>query len=399
VAREKSRREVRRYIAELSRIRGSGTELISVYIPPKYPLGDISSKLRAEYSQASNIKSKQTRNNVLGALERILNFLKHFNAPPDNGIAIFAGNISKNVGESDIKLYYVIPPDPITVQLYRCDSAFFLEPLLVFTKPKEVFGLLAIDGSDATLALLEGKNIRIVRSVHSTAPSKTTKGGQSARRYQRLVEHGKEDYYKKVGEAMDEAFLNVENMKGIIIGGPGPIKEYFMEGGYFNYMIKVLGKVDTGYSDEHGIYEMMQKVDDIIANHEAVKERKVVNQFLEKVVKGSGATYGINEVMAMLNEGRVDTLLLSEDLYLHRVKYSCPKCGRAGEKYVLDAEQKVKCEGCGSDVKITSDESIVEELENMAESTGAKVEFISTKTHEGAQFLKGFLGIGAILRY
>jgi len=396
----KDRREIKKYIAELAGMRGSGTELISVYIPPNYPIGDISSKLRGEYSQAGNIKSKSTRKNVLGALERILNFLKNFNKPPDNGIAIFAGNVSRNPGDSDIQLYYVIPPDPIGVQLYRCDSEFFLEPLLIFTKPKEVFGLVAIDGKDATLALLEGKSVRIVRHIHSTAPSKTHKGGQSALRYQRLVEEGKEEYYKRVGEAMDLAFMGVEKLKGIIIGGPGPIKEYFMEGGYFNYQLKVLGKVDTGYSDEYGIHEIMQKVDDIIAEQEAVKEKRLVSRFIEQVAKGGAAAYGIIEVLSALQSGRVGTLLLSEDIYLHRIRYTCTKCGQSGEKYMHDESQKgeIKC-ACSGSVSIIEDHDMVEELENLAESTGAEIEFISRETVEGAQFFTGFYGVGALLRY
>ncbi len=389
---------MKRYLAELAKIHGSGTELISLYIPPKYPIGEVAARLRSEYSQASNIKSKQTRNNVLGALERILNFLKHFNAPPETGIAIFAGNVSKNPGESDIKLYYLVPPDPISVQLYRCDSEFFLEPLLVFTKPKEVYGLVAIDGKDATIAVLEGKNVRIVRHIHSTAPSKTHKGGQSARRYQRLVEEGKEEYYKRVGEAMDQIFLNLDKFKGAIIGGPGPVKDYFLDGGYFNYQIKVLGKVDTGYSDEYGIQEMMQKVDEIISEQEAVKEKKIVSMFLERVAKGSLATYGIKEVYEALKNGRVGTLLISDELYLHRLKYTCQKCGKNYETYTYDKDSIPKCE-CGGKIQINEDHDMIEELENLAESTGASIEFISTETQEGAQFYNGFYGIGAILRY
>ncbi|MCX8200106.1 MAG: peptide chain release factor aRF-1 [Candidatus Micrarchaeota archaeon] len=395
---EASRREIKKKVAELSKIRGSGTELISLYIPPKYPIGDVAGRLRSEYSQASNIKSKQTRNNVLGALERILNFLKHFNQPPDNGIAIFAGNISKNPGESDIKLFYIVPPDPIGIQLYRCDSSFFVEPLLVFTKPKEAYGLLAIDGSDATLAILEGKNVRIVRHVHSTAPSKTHKGGQSAARYQRLVEIGKEDYYKRVGEAMDEVFLNVQNMKGVIIGGPGPIKDYFLDGKYFNYQIKVLGKVDTGYSDENGIHEIMHKLEEIIANQEAAQEKRLVQMFIENVVKGGLAAYGVKEVVEALEAKRVNTLLLSEGLYLHRIRYKCQKCGQEGTAYITAEGQEAQC-SCGGKATILDDNDMVEELENLAESSGAKIEFISTDTPEGGQFLSGFFGIGALLRY
>lgn len=339
-------------------------------------------------------------NNVLGALERILNTLKHFNKPPDNGIAIFAGNISKREGETDIKTYTIVPPDPISIQMYRCDSSFFLEPLLIFTKPKESYGLVAIDGKDATLGLLEGKNVRIMREIHSTAPSKTTKGGQSALRYQRLVEEGKELYYKRVGEAMDEAFLNVENMKGVIIGGPGPIKEYFTEGGYFNYQIKIIGKLDVGYSDDYGIQEMVMKVDEIIQNQEAVYEKKLVLRFIKDVVTENKATYGAVQVEKALNENRVATLLLSEDMFLHRIKYKCKSCGEIHEKIFHDKNYELKCSKCNNNyTEIIEDTNLIEVFENLAETTGAEIEFISSDTVEGAQFQAGFYGVGAFLRY
>jgi peptide chain release factor subunit 1 len=341
-------------------------------------------------------------NNVLGALERIINTLKHFNKPPDNGIAIFAGNISKKEGETDIKTYTIVPPDPIGINLYRCDSSFFLEPLLIFTKPKESYGLVAIDGKDATLALLEGKNTRIMREIHSTAPSKTHKGGQSALRYQRLVEEGKELYYKRVGEAMDESFLNVDNLKGIVIGGPGPIKEYFMEGGYFNYQFKVIGKIDTGYSDENGIHEMVMKIDEIIQNQEAVYEKKLVLRFIKDVVTDNKATYGALQVEKALEENRVSTLLVSEDMFLHKIKYKCKSCGdgEEHEKIVHEKNYQLACPKCkNSNLEIIEDENLIEKFEELAEKSGADIEFISNETVEGSQFLNGFYGVGAFLRY
>lgn len=338
--------------------------------------------------------------NVSGALERIINTLKHFNKPPDNGIAIFAGNISKSEGDTDIKTFTIVPPDPIGISLYRCDSTFFLEPLLIFTKPKESYGLVAIDGKDATIALLEGKNARIIRNVHSTAPSKTHKGGQSALRYQRLVEEGKELYYKRVGEAMDEAFLNVENLKGIILGGPGPIKEYFAEGSYFNYQFKILGKIDTGYSDDYGIQEMVMKVDEIIQHQEAVYEKKLILRFIKDVVTNSKATYGALDVEKALNENRVSKLLISEDLFLHRIKFNCKSCSEVNEKIVHDKNYELTCSKCkNSNLEIIEDENLVELFEELAESSGTEVEFVSTETVEGAQFFTGFYGVGAFLRY
>ena len=205
--------ELKKYLKYLSNLRGSGTQLISVYVPPGYPMGDIRNKLRTEISQASNIKSKQTRNNVIGALERIINHLKHYNQTPENGIVVFCGNISNDPSKTDIKLFSFEPPQPFSVSVYRCDSTFFLDPLKDMLDSTKSYGLVAMDGRDATLAILKGTNFNIVTELHNPTHSKVRKGGQSARRYERLIEEGTENYYKRIGEAMDKAFLG--NVEGI----------------------------------------------------------------------------------------------------------------------------------------------------------------------------------------
>ena len=83
--------EFKRKIKFLKKQQGQGTELISVYIPPNANVNETSSKLKDEYGQAMNIKSKPTRKNVQSAIERIIHILKGVNKAPDNGIAVFAG--------------------------------------------------------------------------------------------------------------------------------------------------------------------------------------------------------------------------------------------------------------------------------------------------------------------
>gem|GEM_PF-160646 len=170
--------EFKKMLRFLSSVRGQGTELISIYIPPDYNIAELGNKLRGEYSQAENIKSKQTRKNVLGAIERILQALKQWKKPPENGLAIFCGNISNQPGVSNIKLFVVQPPKPIQVQLYRCDSSFFLEPLLEMLEPEEVYGIITIDRREATLALLKGKRVEIIKNLQSNVPGKHRAGGQ-----------------------------------------------------------------------------------------------------------------------------------------------------------------------------------------------------------------------------
>ena len=197
--------ELKKQLAHLREMKGSGTELISVYIPSKQPVHEMSNKLREEAGQATNIKSKSTRKNVGDALERIIHHLKTYgNQAPESGVAIFCGNVSDNPAKTDIELFTVYPPEPIAVQLYRCDSRFFLEPLERMLAVTESYGIVVLDGREATLAELKGTNTRILHRLNSTAHAKIRKGGQSARRYERLIEESIELYYKRVGESMEK---------------------------------------------------------------------------------------------------------------------------------------------------------------------------------------------------
>lgn len=170
--------DFKKQIETLKKFRGRGTELVSVYITPGYPLSEIAGKLRDEYGQASNIKSKTTQKNVQGALERILNHLKIYKKTPENGIAIFAGNISEVEGRTDIQLFTLEPPMPLNTQFYRCESVFVTEPLEELADSTDTYGLVVMDGKEATVALLQGKKIKIIKQLNSTAHQKVSKGGQ-----------------------------------------------------------------------------------------------------------------------------------------------------------------------------------------------------------------------------
>ncbi len=388
--------EFKKKLKELKNIRGQGTELITIYLAPGYNVSEMSNRLRDEYGQASNIKSKQTRKNVQGAIERIMHLLKGVNKPPETGIAIFCGNIN-----GKIELYTLIPPEPINVTLYRCDSTFFLDPLLDLIEPSEVYGLMVIDRKEATLALLKGKRVEIVNHFESYVPGKHRAGGQSSVRFERLIEIAAHEFFKKVGEAANNIFSE-QNVKGVILGGPGPTKSYFLNEEYLNNTVKnkIVGTIDTGYTDEMGIKELVDRSGEIMEELEATKEKDLVNRFMTNIAKNGLAAYGEKEVREALINGQVETLLLSEDLDWLRVKLKCQTCGDEYETTVRDKSRiPDKCKKCGGKLEVLETRDLVDDLAELAEQSGAKVEMISSDTPEGAQFLNAFRGIGAILRF
>lgn len=395
----KGKYELKKQLEFLRSLKGSGTELISVYIPANQAIHETANKLRAEAGQASNIKSKSTRKNVEDALERILHHLKSYgNAAPPSGVAIFCGNVSDNPAKIDIELFVVLPPEPISVQIYRCDSRFFLEPLERMLESDHSYGIVVMDGRECTLAELRGTTTRILNRLNSTAHAKIRAGGQSARRYARLIEESIEYYYKRIGESMDRYFLG--KAKGVIIGGPGPAKENFVKMSPFNYQIKVLGVVDTGYTDEYGVREVVAKAGDILAEQQAVKEKAVVDRFIKEVVSGGLATYGESEVRRAIETKQAKELLVSEGLSFKRVKLVNAETGEAHYITIKDSgELEEKIRRLGGSLKVESESLLIDDLISLAQSNDIPVFVVSQNTAEGAQFLGSFYGVGAFLRY
>lgn len=393
--------EFKKQLDLLAKFRGRGTELISVYIPPGYQISDVTSKLREEAGAATNIKSATTRKNVISALEKIVTYLKTFKTPPVTGMAIFCGNISEVEGRPDLQLYSIIPPVPVGVQFYRCESQFVLEPLLELVNARDRYGIVVLDGKEATVALLDGKQIKVIKQVHSTAHAKTHKGGQSSQRFGRLREEGIEYFYSRIAEAMD-SYLQVKNFKGVIVGGPGPTKESFLRDAVINYQLKILGVVDTGYTDEYGVREAMNKAEDILSEHEATRERKVLEEFMKEISKNGMATYGFDQIKQALTSGQASEFLVSEELEFYEINLECTQCGKTANgisnKKLNSGSEEDNCT-CGGKMKVKRDIDLVNDLIGIAQEKGIPTVFISNETVEGQQFRATFNGLGVFLRY
>jgi len=358
---EKQKHDLKKFIKELENFKGRHTELVSVYTPKGYDLIKIIQHLDQEKGTATNIKSASTRKNVITALEKMTQHLRLFKKTPDNGLAVFAGNVAEREGQENFKVWSIEPPIPLKTRIYRCDKEFVLDLLRDMLETKEVYGLVIVDRRDANIALLKGKSIIPVLKTHSEVPGKTRAGGQSAARFERLRDGAKKDHFKKVAEYIKEQFLGNKNLKGIIMGGPGPTKYDFVEGGYITNEIKkkIIATKDLSYTGEFGLQELVDKSQDVLAKEDIISEKKIMAKFFDTLAKKPGkASYGEKEVLEHLKMGVVDTLLISE----------------------------------------TFDDKKIEDFEEEAKKVKSKVSIISTETREGVQ-LRDLGKVAAILRY
>jgi peptide chain release factor subunit 1 len=304
---------------------------------------------------------KQTRNAVTWALSVAYDRLVKVPKTPENGLVLFAG---MNPDTGDTIVVMLIPPEPVPVFFYRTDKYFHTEFLEDMVSESNVIGLVIVERDAATIGLLKGSRLEVVEELEAYIPGKHHKGGQSQRRFDRLIEQMVEEFYKKVGEVANQVFLPLleqGKLKLVIIGGPAYAKYDFLKGEYLDYRIRQIVApklVDVSYQGEAGLRELVMKAEDILRDQEYAESLRSLEEFKYHLAKDDGmAVYGEEEVKLALEQGLLKILLISDDR---------------------------------EDVPVWLDE---------AQKYGTKVVVVSKNIPEGEWFSKTFNGLAGILRF
>ena len=405
--------KIRKTLQELSQITGRGTELITVYIPKGKQLHEVITTLREEQGTADNIKSDLTRTHVVDSLSKVVQRLKLYKKTPVNGLAIFCGALPREEGgppgSEVVKAFEIDPPKDLKTFLYRCDDHFHVDVLKDMLKDDNLIGFLAIDAKDVGWGLLRGDKIEVLKESSSGVAGKHRQGGQSAKRFQKLREMELTYYFNRVAHITREYFIDIYPIKGLIISGPGPTKEEFVNNNYLEYRLQnmIISTIDASYSGSEGIREAFDKSSEILSNFRMVEEKQIIEKLFEKINSNSGlGIYGLDDIINHLKNNIVETLIITDNTELYKVESKCNRCNYIQEKIV--EQQKViptktefknsPCPSCKAENIETDEQDIVDYLALLAAKTGSKIEVISGNTEHG--LMLGSIGkVGAILRY
>ncbi len=395
--------EFQKVIEELQEYEGSGTQLVTIYVPPERQISDVVEHVTQEHSEASNIKSKSTRTNVQDALKSIKDRLRYYDTPPENGMVLFSGAIDTGGGQTEMVTKVLEdPPQPIESFRYHCDSNFLTEPLEEMLADKGLYGLIVLDRREANVGWLRGKRVEPVKSTTSLVPGKQRKGGQSAQRFARLRLEAIDNFYQEVAGMANELFVPQRHeLDGVLVGGPSPTKDEFLDGDYLHHELqdKVLGKFDVSYTDESGLYDLVDAADDALADAEIMEDKSHMEDFFSELHGGELATYGFEPTRRNLQMGAVDRLLLSEDLRKDVATFVCPD--GSTEYVTVDRTAEPESPTCsdGSPAELEGREDIIDHLMELASERGTEVKLISTAFEKGEQLKDAFGGVAGILRY
>ncbi len=405
--------KIRKTLDELSQKSGRGTELITVYIPKGKQLHEIINALQQEQGTADNIKSDLTRTHVVDSLGKVIQRLKLYKKTPERGLVMFCGALPPEeggpLGSEVVKVWEIDPPKDLNQYLYRCDDHFHVDILKDMLKDDNLIGFLAIDAKDAGWGLLHGDKIEVLAQTGSGVAGKHRQGGQSAKRFQKLREMELTYYFNRVAETTREYFIDIYPIKGLVISGPGPTKEDFINGNYLEYRLQemIIATIDSSYSGAEGIREAFSKSGDILSDFRMVEEKKLVEDLFREINSHSGkGAYGLNEIIEYLKNNVVQTLIITDNTNLYRIEGVCKRCQHLQEE-IIERPQVIPkkteyannpCPNCKAMEVEVKEQDIVDYLELIASKTGTQLEVISG-TAEHGNMLASLGKAGAILRY
>ncbi|RMZ83605.1 hypothetical protein DV738_g909, partial [Chaetothyriales sp. CBS 135597] len=399
--------KVKRLIKGLEAARGNGTSMISLILPPKDQIPRASKMLAEEYGTASNIKSRVNRLSVLSAITSTQSKLKTYSKVPPNGLVIYCGEIITSEGkERKINIDFE-PFKPINTSLYLCDNKFHTEALSELLESDQKFGFIIMDGNGALFGTLSGNTREVVHKFSVDLPKKHGRGGQSALRFARLREEKRHNYVRKVAELAVQNFITNDkvNVAGIILAGSADFKNDLNQSDMFDNRLqsKVIKVVDVSYGGENGFNQAIDLAAETLSNVKFIQEKKLIGKYFEEISQDSGRIcYGIEDTLKALELGSVETLIVYENLDVTR--WTLKAADNSEKILILTKAQEADRtqfmdKTTGQEMEIVSQMSFLEWLAERYTDFGAALEFVSDRSSEGNQFVKGFGGIGAILRY
>ncbi|KAH9403949.1 Electron transfer flavoprotein alpha-subunit [Tyrophagus putrescentiae] len=420
--------KVKKLIKSLEAARGNGTSMISLIIPPKDQISRVAKMLADEFGTASNIKSRVNRLSVLGAITSVQQRLKLYTKVPGNGLVIYCGTIVTEEGKEKKVNIDFEPFKAINTSLYLCDNKFHTEALSALLADDNKFGFIVMDGNGALFGTLQGNTRDVLHKFPVDLPKKhgklnafgdsrlmlifslitTGRGGQSALRFARLRMEKRHNYVRKVAEVAVQLFISNDkpNISGLILAGSADFKTELNQSDMFDPRLqtKVLKLVDVSYGGENGFNQAIELSAEVLTNVKFIQEKKLIGKYFDEIYQDTGKyCFGVGDTLKALEMGAVETLICWENLNIMRYQLKNASTGEETTLQLTPEQERDRTHFVdsvtGVELELIESLPLLEWLANNYKNFGATLEIITDRSQEGSQFVKGFGGIGGLLRY
>ena len=328
---------------------------------------------------------------------------------PTAGLVIYCGTVITEDGKERKVNIDFEPFKPINTSLYLCDNKFHTEDLQELLMDDEAFGFIVMDGNGCLYGTVQGSNREILHKFSVDLPKKHGRGGQSALRFARLRLEKRHNYVRKVAELATQLFVTDgqrPNVQGLVLAGSADFKSELMRSDLFDPRLAkiVIKMVDVSYGGEQGFNQAIEMSADSLANVKLMKEKKLLQKYMDEISMDTGKyCFMVDDTLKALELGAVEDLILWDNLDINR--YVLRNNTTMEEKIVhLNKEEEKNDDNfrdveSGTELETIDKEPLVEWMANNYKNYGCNLEFVTDRSGEGTQFVKGFGGIGGILRW
>ncbi len=300
------------------------------------------------------------------------------------------------------------PFKPINTSLYLCDNKFHTEALSELLESDLRFGFIVMDGNGVLYGAVSGNTREILHKQSVDLPKKHGRGGQSALRFSRLRLEKRHNYVRKCTELAVQFFITNDrpNVAGLVLAGSGDFKTDLKNSDMFDPRLaaKVIKVVDVSYGGENGFNQAIELAGEALQNVKFVQEKKLLGKFFDEIALDTGRyCFGINDTLMALSGGAAETLIVFENLDMTRYQLRNPITLAEKVIHLTKEQEKDRSHfmesGYEQELECIDKIPLLEWFAQHYNEFGATLEFVTDKSQEGNQFVKGFGGIGCILRF
>jgi peptide subunit release factor 1 (eRF1) len=371
-------------LRELADIRPEGAKVLSLYLNLD-PTEFASAQARStEMSSLLDEADRRLRNgdslshdekaHLREDMDRVREYFNSadFSAKGAHGLAIFCS------GPADV--FEVIKlPRPVDTGVAINDSPF-IEPLadLAFTGS---WGIFLISRKMARILRGSRDGLEEIARISDDVHGWHDQGGWSQARYQRGIQKEADDHVKNAADVLFRRFRRTPFDK-LLIGCPeeqcGEVEKrlhpYLRE--------RIVGRIDVDVENTTPD-QVLAAAAVQMEKEDTRREREALDRLDAGLGTGGRGAAGLDEVLAMLNERRVEILLIEQGLSAPGVV--CPSCGWVG----------AEASTCPvDDTPLEEQDDVIESAVQLAITQSAEV--ISVRHHDD---LDGKGSVAAVLRF
>jgi peptide chain release factor subunit 1 len=262
------------------------------------------------------------------------------------------------------------------------DTSPYLLPLARLRADYEDYGVLLVDSQEARFVCIRSDIAEEREHLSTDLMNKHKKGGWSQMRFNRQRKEAIKSFFTEVAGNVQDTCGQL-GTKGLVLAGPGDAKQQLKEILPEEVRKSILDVIDLPMDISRD--ELIESGDSVLQEEELAESRRWAEKLKSEILKGGLAVTGVEDVGEALEQARVNVLLIRRSSSVPG--WICERC----QNLQPNATPPVECDRCGGP---TSKVNILEEFYELAQRTGADVEFVEEEDFPDQDYV-----VGALLRY